>query len=91
MIRRRTTVLRSHLEMDCCSYADDYIRGSEQVFSPQYFSYYSTKSYVVGTQKNRLTDTILWSTLNIGFECQIRILEHENIPLSRALVMYVIS
>ena len=37
--------------------------------------YYLTKPYVVGTQKNHLS----------GFECQIRILEHENCPLSRAL------
>ena len=29
------------------------------------FSYYSTKIYVVGTQKNRLIETVLLSTLNI--------------------------
>ena len=40
-----------------------------------YLNYYSTKSYVVGTQKNRLTE----------FECRRRILEHEKCPLSRAL------
>ena len=39
----------------------------------------------MATQKNRLTETILLSTYNIGFECQIRILEHEKCPLSRAL------
>ena len=27
-----------------------------------YFSYFSTKTYVVGTQKNRLTETVLLST-----------------------------
>ena len=50
-----------------------------------YSTCYPTKSYVVGTQKNRLTETILLSTHNIGFECQIRILEHEKCPISRAL------
>ena len=41
---------------------------------------------MVGTQKNRLNETILLSTHNIGFECQMRILEHEKLPLSRALI-----
>ena len=39
----------------------------------------------MGTQKSRLTETIILSTHNIGFEGQIRILEHEQCPLSRAL------
>ena len=30
-----------------------------------YFSYCSTKTYVVGTQKNRLNETVLLSTQNI--------------------------
>ena len=30
-----------------------------------YFSYFSTKTYVVGTQKNRLNETVLLSTQNI--------------------------
>ena len=29
------------------------------------FSYFSTKIYVVGTQKNRLDDTVLFVCLNI--------------------------
>ena len=29
-----------------------------------YFSYFSTKTYVVGTQKNRLNETVLLSTQN---------------------------
>ena len=29
-----------------------------------YFSYFSTKTYVVGTQKNRLHETVLMSTQN---------------------------
>ena len=31
-----------------------------------YFSYFSTKRYVVGTQKNRLNETVLLSTQNIA-------------------------
>ena len=30
----------------------------------KYFSYFSTKTYVVGTQKNRLNETVLLSTQN---------------------------
>ena len=30
-----------------------------------YFSYFSTKTYDVGTQKNRLNETVLLSTQNI--------------------------
>ena len=29
-----------------------------------YFSYFSTKTYAVGTQKNRLDETVLLSTQN---------------------------
>ena len=32
---------------------------------PIFFSYFSTKTYVVGTQKNRLNETVLLSTQNI--------------------------
>ena len=34
--------------------------------------YLTLKTYVVGTQKNRLGETILLSTHNIGFDCVIR-------------------
>ena len=37
------------------------IRGCDQ----KYFSYISTETYVVGTQKNRLSEMVLLSTLNI--------------------------
>ena len=30
------------------------------------FSYFSTKTYVVGTQKNRLNETVLLSSQNIS-------------------------
>ena len=36
------------------------------------FSYFSTKTYVVGTQKNRLNETVLLSTQNIHFKCWLR-------------------
>ena len=35
-----------------------------RVSNEKLFSYFSTKTYVVGAQKNRLTDTVLLSTLN---------------------------
>ena len=40
----------------------------------------------MGTQKNRLTETILLSTHNIGLEGQKRVLEYAKCPLYRALV-----
>ena len=33
-----------------------------QRVSENYFSYFSSKTYVVGTQKNRLNETVLLST-----------------------------
>ena len=36
-----------------------------RVLNDDLFSYFSTKTYVVGTQKNRLNETVLLSTLNI--------------------------
>ena len=36
---------------------------SAYIFENQ-FSYFSTKTYVVGTQKNRLNETVLLSTQN---------------------------
>ena len=36
------------------------------------------------TQKNHLNETILLSTHNIGLEGKIRVLEHAELPLSRA-------
>ena len=41
-----------------------------------------------GTQKIRLLETILLSTNNIGEDGQIRSLEHEIRPLSRAMMAY---
>ena len=49
--------------------------GFTALFRPQYLSYYPTKPYVVGTQKNRLIKTILLSTYSIELADEIRILE----------------
>ena len=38
---------------------------SEESIPKNKFSYFSTKTYVVGTQKNRLNETVLLSTQNI--------------------------
>ena len=37
-----------------------------------YFSYFSTKTYGVGTQKNRLNETVLLSTQNMCLYCWVR-------------------
>ena len=36
----------------------------EECIIDNYFSSFSTKTYVVGTQKNRLDETVLYSTQN---------------------------
>ena len=50
------------------SFTEVLIRRSIQLFPPQYCSYPLTKPYDVGTQKNRLIETILLSTHIIGLE-----------------------
>ena len=37
----------------------------KSVYSKNWFSFFSTKAYDVGTQKNRLDETVLLSTQNI--------------------------
>ena len=50
----------------CCNFAK--IGASQGNLSfENSFSYSSTKTYVVGTQKNRLNETVLLSTQNIMF------------------------
>ena len=39
-----------------------------QAPTENYFSYFSTKTYVVGTQNNRLNETVLLSTHNTCFK-----------------------
>ena len=69
--------------------AEVQIRRGLQFFSTQYLSYYPTKPYIVGTRKNRLTETILLSTHNIGLADKISSLEQANRSLSRALIIPV--
>ena len=38
---------------------------TEKCVPKKYFSYFAIKTYVVGTQKNRLNETVLLSTQNI--------------------------
>ena len=45
---------------------------SEECIPKNYFSYFSSKTYVVGTQKNRLNETVLLSTQNICSNWWIR-------------------
>ena len=44
----------------------------------------------MGTQKNRLSETILLSTHNIGFDSKIRVLKFEILLLFRALIYPVL-
>ena len=37
-----------------------------------YFSYFSTKTFVVGTQKKRLNETVILSTQNVCYDCLVR-------------------
>ena len=47
--------------------------GKSPLFiTENYFSYFSTKTHVVGTQKNRLNETVLLSTQNICLNCWVR-------------------
>ena len=39
-------------------------RPPDKSVPENYFSYFSTKTYIVGTQKNRLDETVLLSTQN---------------------------
>ena len=39
----------------------------KECVTENYFSYFTTKTYVVGTQKNRLDETVLLGTQNTCF------------------------
>ena len=43
----------------------DYAALIAKCVTENYFSYFSTKTYVVGTQKTRLNETVLLSTKNM--------------------------
>ena len=54
------------------------------------FSYFLTKTYVVGTQKNRLNETVLLSTQNTCLNWRVRKYSQiysQNISLSGAMVL----
>ena len=57
-------------------------------------SYFSTKAYVVGTQKNRLNETVLFSSSNICLNLWVRkYLQFYavNLCLSKPMVVFAIS
>ena len=66
-------------------HAEVQIRWGLQISILQFSSYYPTKPYVVGTQKNRRIETIRLSTHNIGLAYRIMILEQAKRSLSRDL------
>ena len=41
---------------------------NEECVTKHYLFYFSSKTYVVGTQKNRLNETVLLSTKNICYK-----------------------
>ena len=41
--------------------------NNDNITLKNYFSYFSSKTYVVGSRKNRLNETVLMSTKNIDF------------------------
>ena len=45
--------------------AGNYLPSDKSCVPENYFSYFSTRTYVVGTQKNHLDETVLLSTRNI--------------------------
>ena len=48
-------------------------KTSRQMYvTENYFSHFSTKTFVVGTQKNRLDETVLLGTQNICFNCWVK-------------------
>ena len=49
------------------------------------FPYLSILTFVVGAQKNRLTETVLLSIHNICFGVEIIIIIFNHMPLSRGL------
>ena len=79
----KTAYTQALLNRYCCLRGPDK-EGYSALF-PQFLSYYLSKPNVVGTQKNRFTETLLLGTHNIGLEGPKRILEHAKRSLSRSL------
>ena len=59
--------------------------GFTALYPTIYLSYFPTKAYIVGTQMNRLNETTLLRTYNIGLVDKIRILEQLKRFLPRSL------
>ena len=55
------------------------------MLTKNYFSYFSTKTYVVGTQKNRLIETVLLSTQNIMLKAMVK----KIITIVRWKIVYI--
>ena len=58
-------------ELKFCKLATFSIIGPEYMVK-NYFSYFSSETYVVGTQKNRLNETVLLNTQNICLDLWVR-------------------
>ena len=72
------------LSSDECNFTLIKARSCLLIWFPRhYLSYYSIKSYVVGTQNNRLNEAIHLSTHIMWFKCQIRILEYKRKKIHR--------
>ena len=54
--------------------------GPQIRVTENYFSYFSTKTYVVDTQKNSLNETVLLSTQNT---CWIKLMDKKIITIVR--------
>ena len=67
---------------------------SEECAPEKYFSYFSTKRYVMGTQKNHLNETVLLSTQNICKKIWVRkylLFYAENVCLSKPMFIVNLS
>ena len=74
LIKENDTILKSvseiHEKSECYDFCFPLIIISStrppkyECVTENYFSYFSTKRYVVGTQKNRLNETVCLSTQN---------------------------
>ena len=58
------------------------------VYRKKYFSYFSTKTYVVGSQKNRLNELVLLSPQNICFRLWVRKHSQFYAPNTFKIVMH---
>ena len=59
-----TLIENACLQLECCRLTG-YRPLVKSVYQKNIFFHFSTKTYVAGTQKNRLNETVLLSTKNI--------------------------